>query len=177
MTYDAAFYLEETVVARDSATATLPIVFDAIPVHTVIDVGCGTGAWAYTAQRMGRPAIGVDMGVPRDMLLVETYIDCDLANGYPCTGFDLAICLEVAEHLPAETAFPLVAGLARARAVLFSGATPGQPGVGHINCQPHDYWHELFLSYGLAPDHIGPTLPLVVADFYRRNMFLYTRSQ
>jgi hypothetical protein len=175
--YDADFYLTETLVARDSAEATLPLVFDMIPVHTVIDVGCGTGAWAYTAQKMGRPSLGVDTHVPRDMLLVDTYIDCDLSQGYPCGGFDLAICLEVAEHLPDTSAFPLVAGLSRARAVLFSAATPGQPGVGHINCQPHEYWHGLFLSYGLAPEHLGPRVPEVVADFYRRNMFLYTRSQ
>lgn len=177
--YDIDFYREETRVAAESAVATLPIIFSLLPTtRTVIDIGCGTGAWIREAQRLGRAGIGVDHQIPDALRVIplKSYLDVDLTYGYPCSGFDLAICLEVAEHLPPESAVPLVNGLARAQAVLFSAATPGQPGVGHINCQPHDYWHGLFLTHGLQPTHVGPTLPEEVADFYRRNMFLYTRS-
>ena len=176
--YDASFYEDETTVARESAEATLPIIFSLIPVHTVIDIGCGTGAWVAETQKLGCVAIGVDHHVPIEMLTIpiNTYIDCDLTNGWPCGGYDLAICLEVAEHLPEESAIPLINGLTRATSVLFSAATPGQQGVGHINCQPHTYWHDLFLTHGFQWDHIGPTLPETVASFYRRNIYLYTRS-
>jgi SAM-dependent methyltransferase len=177
MTYDAQFYADEDEAAHRSATIVLPIIFDQHPnIHTVIDVGCGTGAWAYIAQTLGRNAVGVDQDVPPDLRRPIVYINCDLRHGYPCTGFDLAICLEVAEHLPAEAAVPLVNGLARAGIILFSAATPGQQGVGHINCQPHEYWHDLFLTRGFQWEHVGPTLPDEVEDFYRRNMFIYTRS-
>jgi len=175
--YDDAFFDLETTVARQAAEIVLPDLFQTYPqIHSVIDVGCGTGAWAYTAQSLGRPAIGVDHHVPRNLLLLKTFVDCDLTNGYPCSGFDLAICLEVAEHLPDTAAVPLVNGLARANMVLFSAATPGQPGVGHIYCQPHDYWHDLFAIHGYSPTHIGPNYP-EIADFYQRNMYLYTKGQ
>jgi SAM-dependent methyltransferase len=177
MTYTPDFYTTEDEIAAASAALTLPPLFARYPsILSVIDVGCGTGAWAHTAQQHHRIAVGVDHHVPVELRRPITYVDCDLSNGYPCTGFDLAICLEVAEHLPAETAPALVNGLARARIILFSAATPGQPGVGHVNCQPHEYWHDQFLTYGFQWEHHGPTLPVEVADFYRRNMFIYERT-
>lgn len=173
--YDTDFFLLEGSVARQSAEQVIPWVLAETGACTVIDVGCGTGEWAAEAQRHGCIAWGVDKYVPRELQTV-TVIDCDLTNGYPCAGFGLAICLEVAEHLPEEAARPLVAGLARAGAVLFSAATPGQPGVGHINCRPHDYWHDLFSEHGFASTFIGDQFTEPVASFYRRNLFLYTRG-
>jgi SAM-dependent methyltransferase len=177
MTYDSDFYQLEDAVAAESAAITLPPLFDRYPtIQSVIDVGCGTGAWAWTAQQHHKIAVGVDHQVPAELRRPITYVDCDLTNGYPCSGFDLAICLEVAEHLPETSSDALVNGLARARIVLFSAATPGQPGVGHVNCQPHDYWHDRFLTYGFQWEHIGATWPEDVADFYRRNAYLYERT-
>lgn len=177
MTYDDAFYRDESRVALESAEIVLPILHHHLGFQSVIDIGCGTGAWAAVAQTLGCAVLGVDHHVPTDLLLIETFIDCDLSQGYPCGGFDLAICLEVAEHLPDTAARPLVAGLARARSILFSAATPGQPGINHIHCQPHTYWHALFAEYGFAPEHLGPAFAgTPVADFYQRNMFIY-RSQ
>lgn len=176
--YDETFYKEESDVALQSAEIVLPDLFHLHPEWgAIIDVGCGTGAWAHVAHTLGKAALGVDRGVPEHLRLVTTYIDCDLTNGYPCGGFDLAICLEVAEHLPEPSAAPLVAGLVRARAVLFSAATPGQPGIGHINCQPHDYWHTLFRVHSFNPEYLGPNYQgTAVADFYQRNMYLYTKE-
>jgi SAM-dependent methyltransferase len=178
MTYDESFYTDESRVALESAKVVLPILQPHLAFTTVIDIGCGTGAWAYVAQtHLACAVLGVDHGVPRHLLLIESYVDCDLENGYPCGGFDLAVCLEVAEHLPDTAARPLVTGLARARHILFSAATPGQPGVHHINCQPHTYWHALFAEHGFASHHLGPAFAgTPVADFYQRNMYLYTRS-
>ena len=173
MIYDAAFYEEEGPVARRSAEIVLPWLFGRHPdVETVVDVGCGTGSWAATAATLGRVAVGVDWGVPVE-LQDCVYIDRDLVGGYLCDGYDLAICLEVAEHLPESSAEPLVAGLTAAGLVLFSAATPGQPGVGHVNCQPHDYWHDLFASHGYLPTFVGGEFAEPVADFYRSNLFLY----
>jgi SAM-dependent methyltransferase len=175
--YDPDFYVAEDEAAHRSAQIVLPLIFAAHPsIHTVIDVGCGTGAWAYIAQTLGRNAVGVDQDVPPDLRRPVVYVNCDLTNGYPCSGFDLAICLEVAEHLPDTAAGPLVNGLARAQRILFSAATPGQQGVGHINCQPHDYWHGLFNEHGFTPSHVGPDFPPDVEDFYRRNCFMYEKA-
>jgi hypothetical protein len=48
--------------------------------------------------------------------------------------FDLALCLEVAEHLPAAAGDSLVRRLASVGArILFSAAIPGQGGRNHVN--------------------------------------------
>lgn len=175
--YSDSFFAAETAVALRSAHAALPHVFKLVPHASVIDIGCGTGGWAYVAQHLGSVAIGVDHNVPDDLKLPVKMLDCDLTYGYPCTGFDLAICLEVAEHLEPRSGPDLVAGLCGANySVLFSGATPGQPGVGHINCRPHAYWHLLFAQHGFVPDDRFDISSLTdVEDFYRRNCFLYRR--
>lgn len=173
MMYDAAFYEAETKIAVESARFVLPgIVREG---NTVIDIGCGTGGWASVAAELGCIIRAVDHGVPEHLQIVPVH-DHDLTNGYDCTGWDLAICLEVAEHLPETAEQPLISGLAGATRVLFSAATPGQPGINHINCRPHSHWHDRFAIYGLYPTHIGPRYGPPVADFYQRNMFLYERT-
>lgn len=168
--YDNAFYIEEGTVARASAAVVIPWLQERHPFGTVIDIGGGTGEWAAAC---GSSTL-VDFGVPSQLRATgPDYINADLSDGWPCAGFDLAICLEVAEHLPASAAVPLVDGLAQAGMVLFSAATPGQVGVGHINCQPHGYWHDLFWQRGKTPTYIGAEFSDPVADFYRRNLFLY----
>ena len=42
---------------------------------------------------------------------------------------------------------------ATAPIVIFSAATPGQGGQGHVNEQPHEYWISRFESQGMFCDH------------------------
>ena len=176
MTYTDDFYTTETTVAYESAQVVLPVVLAKTAAKTVVDVGCGTGAWAAVAAELGCTVRGVDFGVPAHLQLIPI-VEHDLNHvAYPCKGFDLAICLETAEHLDPEAGPYLIRGLSEARSVLFSAATPGQPGVGHVNCRPHAYWHAIFARYGLTPAHIGADFGPPVADFYCRNLFLYTRG-
>jgi len=63
--------------------------------------------------------------------------------------FDLALSLEVAEHLPGDCAATFVGSLTRlAPVVLFSAAVPFQGGTGHINEQWPEYWVEQFGQRG-----------------------------
>ncbi|HEY9003234.1 MAG TPA: hypothetical protein VIM89_17885, partial [Mucilaginibacter sp.] len=63
--------------------------------------------------------------------------------------FDLAICTEVGEHLNPASSEHLIKYLTQsAPVVIFSAAVPGQGGHGHINCQPREFWHDLFTSNG-----------------------------
>lgn len=65
--------------------------------------------------------------------------------------FDLALSLEVAEHLPAAAADHFVASLTRlASVILFSAAIPDQGGEGHLNEQWPDYWVERFAAHGFG---------------------------
>jgi len=69
--------------------------------------------------------------------------------------YDLAICLEVAEHLPASSAGTFVDSIAQASdLILFSAAIPNQGGTHHINEQWQDYWVALFGQRGFAASDI-----------------------
>ena len=55
----------------------------------------------------------------------------------PGTRYELAVCLEVAEHLNESSADNLILQLTNlANRVLFSAAIPGQGGLHHVNEQP-----------------------------------------
>jgi hypothetical protein len=93
--------------------------------------------------------------------------------------FDLVLSLEVAEHLPAESATTFVRSLVGlGPAVVFSAAIPRQGGVGRLNEQWTDYWAALFKlqGYEVIDCLRGP----IWADervewWYAQNMLLFVR--
>ena len=60
---------------------------------------------------------------------------------YKATGpFDLAICLEVIEHIPSWHAHKLLRLLTHCNNIVFSAAHPLQGGTMHVNERPAEYW-------------------------------------
>jgi SAM-dependent methyltransferase len=133
-----------------SAKAILPLLLDLVRPGSVIDVGCGTGSWLAECKRLGvDDVLGVDLGtVGPELLAIEPaeFVARDLSQPLNVDRrFDLAMCMEVAEHLPASAADGLVEQLtALAPVVAFSAAVPHQGGSGHINEQWPEYWAERF---------------------------------
>ena len=150
--YDEPFFALNASIGLHDSQIILPQVLADTGAQTVIDVGCGTAAWAATAKAHGCKVHGIDGHVALDEILIDPdeFELRDLKDGVSCAGYDLAICLEFGEHLPESSAAPLVAGLCDARYVLFSGAHPGQGGVDHINEQWSSWWAELFAQYGFV---------------------------
>jgi hypothetical protein len=68
---------------------------------------------------------------------------------------DLALCLEVAEHIEEEYVNVVINNIARHSVVVFSAAPPGQLGVGHVNLQYPAYWRDLFRCVGYYVDKQG----------------------
>jgi hypothetical protein len=95
--------------------------------------------------------------------------------------FDLAICLEVAEHLPQSRAKTFISDLCRlSEATLFSAAIPHQGGTHHVNCQWQSFWCELFSAHDRVPvDVVRPNAwgRPDVAWWYQQNTLLYLTRQ
>lgn len=189
--YDEAFFERERADSAYAAERILPVVLGllgrnngaidwesplqriALECTSVVDVGCGAGQWTRVARERGLHAIGID-----GPWAPGADIKTDLAVALPKMGtFSLAICLEVAEHVPPMRGASLVAELCLlAPVILWSAATPGQMGEGHINEQPERYWERLFARHGRSPDrwlrsHFEADLDLPV--WYRRNIMIY----
>ncbi len=90
--------------------------------------------------------------------------------------YDLAVCLEVGEHLPHRTCRHLVAELTRvAPVVLFSGCHSRTARTGHINEQWPAYWCALFARHGFTCLDVLRRYLLHddrIEWWYRQNMFL-----
>jgi hypothetical protein len=181
--YDDAFFVDVEATSVASARRVVPVAVAGWRPASVIDVGCGEGIWAAVFEAEGVPAVGVDGAYVRpERRLVDRYVAWDLREPLPALGrYDLAVCLEVAEHLPAASAGTLVAGLAGlADRILFSAAVPGQGGTDHINEQPHEYWIERFVAAGFQGDVAWREQFAAdedVAWWYRQNMIVFERRR
>jgi SAM-dependent methyltransferase len=184
-TYDQQFYRYINRGALESAAVLVPLLQQIVPgISSVLDVGCGAGAWLSVWRDTGAEITGIDGDyVERSALLIEpaSFHAADLAAGFSLSRkFDLAQCLEVAEHLPEAGGRALVTSLCEhADIVLFSAAAPGQGGENHINEQPYQYWRDLFAECGFAMyDPLRQQLlgESAVKPWYRYNTFLFLRE-
>lgn len=148
--YTESFYADQSQGSRASALEVVPLVLELLPVSSVVDVGCGVGTWLSVFRERGvSDVLGLDGTYvnPEQLLIPPTaFRAADLTTPPPLgRTVDLAISLEVAEHLPSSAADSFVAYLTTlAPCVLFSAAIPGQGGVNHVNEQWPEYWVERF---------------------------------
>jgi SAM-dependent methyltransferase len=183
--YDEDFYKGRYDRTSPSARVIIPLILEKMDVKSVIDIGCGIGAWLSVFREYGVSDIfGVDGNwVDKKMLKIPS--DCFLEHNLNKVlninrKADLAVSLEVAEHLPKENAQGFIAGLTElAPVILFSAAIPFQGGIDHINEQWPDYWTALFLKKGyLALDCIRRRIWQNddVVPHYAQNIFLFVRK-
>ncbi len=154
---------------------------------SVIDVGCGIGTWLKIFEKNGiTDFLGVDgqhvTNSGQLLIANEKFVATDL-NAIDFKRFnrrfDLAICLEVAEHLQEVYADNLVRTLCSfSDVILFSAAIPGQTGENHVNEQYPTYWAKKFLAHDFVfVDLIRPTFWNVpqVEWWYRQNAFVVVK--
>jgi SAM-dependent methyltransferase len=180
--YTADFYRKHCDGARRSAEAVVPIVLDLVQPRSVIDVGCGLGAWLAVFRGYGIEDVwGLD-GPHVDARLLQIppdrFLPTDLRQPVRLPRcFDLVVSVEVAEHLPPNHATAFIESLtALGPVVLFSAAIPHQGGVEHLNEQWPEYWVERFGERGyVAIDCIRPRVwrDERVEWWYAQNALLY----
>lgn len=155
------------------------------PFYSLLDIGAGTGSWLAAARAHGvTEVLGVDgvladeglLCVPRELIMIH-----DLRRPFRLgRRFDVAICLEVAEHLPESSAEVLIESIcAHTNFVFFSAATPGQQGEHHINCKPPSYWQRKFNTCGfICSDDLRARIwtEREMEAWYRQNLFVARRD-
>jgi SAM-dependent methyltransferase len=184
--YKDRSYSARDKLTRQSAEVIVPIVLDIIPVLSAVDVGCGVGTWLSVFQKYGvKEIFGIEGNwVPKKYLVIEekNFLNHDLNKPLKLgKKFDLAISLEVAEHIPASNTLLFIDTLTSlAPAILFSAAIPGQGGIGHVNEQWPDYWVEMFGKKGYeSVDIIRRKIwnEKRVAWWYAQNTLLFLRKE
>ena len=182
--YDGQFFASQRGGSISSAKVIVPLVLETFPSASVVDVGCGVGGWVAEYMRHGvERVLGVD-GDYVDLASLEIPADrfqsADLSRPLDLGSFDLAMSLEVAEHLPEDCAETFVDTLTKAAPiVVFSAAVPEQGGVNHVNEQWPSYWIRKFAARGyVVEDCIRPAIwnDERVKWWYRQNIFVFRRQ-
>ena len=182
--YPADFYQHRRAHTAHAARRILSALPPALPRRSVADIGCGTGTWLAAALEADTTsAFGVEGDWVTPAMLDDVgivFAPQDLEQRVTGPRVDLALSLEVGEHLSPGRAESFVADLvALAPAILFSAAIPGQGGVGHLNEQWQSWWAERFAAHGYrAYDVIRPAIwtDEAIPAWYSQNVVLYLDS-
>lgn len=151
-------HLDERELRILNARKCLKVVRTHIAFTSVVDFGCGIGGWLAAAKQLGAAKItgiegewvkGKDILIEQEELkiadLSKDAIDFN-------RSYDLCLSIEVAEHLPPESADGFCNNLVNAsNFIVFSAAIPGQGGVNHLNEQKPRYWVDRFCDRGMIP--------------------------
>jgi hypothetical protein len=188
--YPNSFYSSVSKRAIESSEIVGRVLQEVINPLSVIDIGSGEGIWLSTMSRFFPDAKAL---TAIDLQSHESQYFLELASSNPnfrfiernfelnCTlpdeRFDLAICLEVLEHLKKETAERLVSEITKGTSlIVFSAAMKGQGGTGHINEHSIEYWVKLLEFHDYVPlDVFRKELAknASVPDYYKQNMLLF----
>lgn len=160
MELDKQFYLKTLREDRQRSYKLLAkLIQEEFHPDSVVDFGCGAGWVLYYCQVSGiSDIVGCEPNYNAQFVADESVssriIQTSLAEHLDLRRqFDLAVSLEVAEHIPSKFSHQVIENICRhSKNVLFSAAYPGQGGVGHVNEQKFEYWENHFNSYGFVLD-------------------------
>ncbi|MBD5584010.1 MAG: methyltransferase domain-containing protein [Clostridia bacterium] len=183
--YTDSFYKQMAVGAVESAREIVPIILDLFPhINSVIDLGCGPGAWLAEFKKLGKEITGIDFGegVSQNLMFSpQYYIKKDLSTAIELNQkFDLCLSLEVAEHLPEQCADIFITNLVNlSDLIIFSAAMPGQGGTNHINLQYPEFWIKLFYKHDyICRDILRGIIweNKKVRVWYRQNILIFIKK-
>jgi cyclopropane fatty-acyl-phospholipid synthase-like methyltransferase len=154
--------------------------------YSILDLGCGSGSWLHTISKEYKISdfLGVDGHwiEENELLIPQTNFKAhNLQDVYtPDRKYDMAISMEVAEHLDEEFAENFVTSLTNSSDfILFSAAIPYQGGTNHVNEKKQSYWKYIFSKQGyVCLDVIRPRIWDLegVRTDYKQNTLLYIKK-
>lgn len=179
--YDDDFYGNAYSVSYNTAKLFFQHLQGYFAFESVVDVGAGVGAWSHAAHEMDKKVISIDGDWVSSLERQYKHLQYRYQNLNDSVSMtvksDLAVCVEVAEHLVPERSKGIVSDLCSlAPVVIFGAALPRQGGSGHINCRPHSFWIEAFSKENyIAFDIFRPQFWYDgrVGPWYAQNTYLF----
>lgn len=156
--YDDSFYRMMEASSKAAAFEMLGPILRLLNPQSVYDFGCGEGIWLNVVKSLNKniDVLGFDgKHVLKDNLKIpeDCFVTCDLSKivrGYRC---DLALSIEVAEHIEEQYSDVFIENIVNCSDnILFSAAIPGQGGINHVNEQFQEYWIKKFEERGYIVD-------------------------
>lgn len=174
---------ETTVHNHISPSIIVPEIIRLISPKSVVDIGCGLGTFLSAFKNLGvNDVLGIDGPWVNKELLYKNinpseFLEQDLEQEIRLEKkYDLAVSLEVAEHLSPDSADTFVESLINsAEVILFSAAIPLQGGQNHVNEQWLSYWEDKFRHHDyIIHDVVRPIFwdNPDVFTWYKQNMVL-----
>jgi cyclopropane fatty-acyl-phospholipid synthase-like methyltransferase len=144
-----------------------------------LDMGCGLGFYVRYLRDQGVDAWGVE-GKNLSELFKSTghQIQKDISQPFDLgEKYDLVLCLEVVEHISREFENIVFDNILShmSKYLIFSGATVGQQGTGHVNERHESYWFSHLVRRGLVLRH-NESLKIRLActePWYQKNISLW----
>ncbi len=122
--------------------------------QSLADLGCGCGVYSHLFKLKGVKVLSIDGALPPPgetfpVEIIKRDLTVPLENAWG--SFDLALCLEVAEHIPGELADVFLKNITTfSGRLVMSAAPPGQGGTHHVNERPRRYWAQKLAGLGFA---------------------------
>jgi len=183
--YDKKFYSTRHEYTLNSAEIILNLLKASLPkIESVVDLGCGVGTWLSVLEKQNIDVLGIDgPWVDQEFLEIkkQNFKRKNLEEKLNLNKkFDLAISLEVAEHLRENKSDIFIQNLTElSDYILFSAAIPFQGGKLHYNEQWQEYWESKFeLANFKAIDLVRPQIwnNKNIPVHYRQNIILYVNK-
>jgi len=131
-------------------------VVEGIGPGSVLDAGCAMGFLVETLRERGVEAWGVDVSayaIGEAHPSIQAFVRVGTITEPFGRRYDLAVCIEVVEHLPPDEAPAAVANLcAHADDILFSSSPADHRELTHLGVRPPEHWAELFARHGFYRD-------------------------
>lgn len=187
MSYAETFFTDLNFQSDKSARILAKFILKEFSPKTLIDFGCGNGELCFELQqKLGRDNVtGIDTQNALDFGKNNkdiNFIAFDLTSKFEIQEkLDIAVCLEVAEHLDSKYAKMMIGNLVNAsNLVIFSAAIPGQGGHQHLNEQEPMYWAKLFWENGFVLKQ-DPRRKLRkkfrLAPWYKQNILIFGKAE
>jgi len=152
-------------------------------VKSMLDIGCGPGDMVELARNRRLDAVGIDgdftLELNPTLFVTHDFTTGTVTDPLVDKEFDLAWSVEFLEHVEEKYIPNFMPEFAKCKHVVCTAAPPGHTGHHHVNCQPTEYWIDVFGEYGFSYDGDKTTelkeASLMRKPFYKKHGMFFRK--